>query len=277
MLPLPPLPIQHLLFILPYLSIACSGLVLLSQVSDNVMGGMLGIQMVGSMGLYLLGLMGNHYVKIYCLLSNLLYMLICAALLIYKAFFTEKDAFNETIWSLCIPQLLILFWFPLIGYIVNSIVSPSISEILHNQLYLGNAAAAATPKLLVDLSITHVLELCDDRKRNDPAKVKAELLQLECSDELGSDLTLMKIAPKAVVFIDDVISKQGSNNKLLIHCTAGVSRSPALVVHWLVSRAKAKSVPDAVRMVRKARPVVDISIDHLDPLTKYHIHGMKSD
>ena len=68
------------------------------------------------------------------------------------------------------------------------------------------------------------------------------------------------------------MADKDDGNRLLVHCSAGVSRSPAIVlVHWLVCSKREKSVlTGAVRLVRKARPVVDISSDHLSAITEFH-------
>jgi protein-tyrosine phosphatase len=202
--------------------------------------------------------MGNHCVEVCCLLANLLYLLIFLASELFGISFQHEGLFVE-LWRCCIPQVLAVFWLPQVAYIINSIATPSTSEIIPNTLYLGNAVAAPTPKLFADLDITLVLELGDDTRKNDPANVRAVLLQLKCSDAVGSDLNIMGIAPQAVAFMDEAIMKEDRRKaRLLVHCSAGVSRSPAIVVHWLVGSKKAKSVDERVWFVQKARPVVDI-------------------
>lgn len=82
--------------------------------------------------------------------------------------------------------------------LVYCLVLPSISEILPGKLYLGNAAAALTPALLEEFKVTHVLELKYKSRKNDPRKIKAELLQLHCDDILGSQDSLLGITKEVM-------------------------------------------------------------------------------
>ena len=307
---IPSLKIQRILFYIPYVSIALTGLyVLIEAIRRHTTGriilpGILGFTMVVFLLLYTFGIMGNHYLKVYSMLLNFIYLLLVT---IYGLYYTilqllfqkgeeekeEEEGLGVAATTLlllrlfCIPEIMVLFWFPQIGYIINAIVTPSISEIIPNKLYLGNAAIATKSRVLADLNISHVLELCDDdsKKNNDPSTVNAELLQLKCSDSLGSDLNIINVAPRAVEFIDDAItitSNKNNNddecnnkNVVLVHCSAGVSRSPAIVVYWLVQSGRIESVEEAVQLVQKARPIVDISCDHLDLITKFFFHEDK--
>ena len=271
MVSLPSLKIQRILFFVPYVSFAFTRIYVLMHAvrTGQILPGILGSTMVVFLVLYACGIMGNHYLKVYSMILNFIYIVLVTTCGLYSILFQQEEVV-ATLLRFGIPQILVLFWFPQIGYIVNAVVTPSVSEIIPNKLYLGNAAVA-TSAVLTDLTISHVLELCDDSKSNDPSTVKAELLQLKCSDSLGSDLNIIGVAPRAVAFIDDAMSnKDGTDNKVLVHCSAGVSRSPAIVVHWLVQSKRIESVAEAVQLVQKARPVVDISCDHLDLITTFH-------
>lgn len=265
-MPISSLPLQHALFFFPYLNIAWVGGFLLATAKDNVVAALLGLQMISFLCLYLVGYMGNHYVKVYCMLSNMVYMLIFLLFLFYGLFWSGVSA-TDTFWNFRIPQLLLLWWLPTIANLTYLLVVPSISEILPGRLFLGNLAAASAPELLEEVKITHILELHDGSKKNDPSKVKPELQQLCCSDHLGSEESLIKVAPRAIEYMDKVLSDP--KNRLLVHCAAGASRSPAMVVHYLCVSGKESSVADAVRTVRRGRPFVDISSDHLTDIIEH--------
>jgi protein-tyrosine phosphatase len=53
--------------------------------------------------------------------------------------------------------------------------------------------------------------------------------------------------------------------RLLIHCSAGQSRSAALLLHYLMTRHGLRYAA-AYALLRRQRPVVDIHTDHLAPL-----------
>jgi atypical dual specificity phosphatase len=217
--------------------------------------------------LYLVGLMGNHYIKVYCGLTNLLYMLCFIGVSMTKVILTDETAFG-VLWHFRIPELLLMWWIPTIGYMIYILARPSVAEIVPGKVYLGNAAAAYEPSLLQELKITHVIELHDDSRKNDPSRVQANLLQLKCDDTLGSPNSMAIIEKQAVQYMDEALKEE--TGVLLVHCSAGASRSPALVAHWLVANGKESSVDDAVRTIRRARPLVDISPDHLNAIRKLH-------
>jgi len=153
--------------------------------------------------------MGNHYVKVYCLIANFLCLLVFVAngLFVILLFFSLEKVVFWAFWQCCDGKDSVFhrywqcFGFSKLAYIINSVANPSISKIIPNKqaLYLGNAAAAAaSPNLLLadEWNLTHVLELwSDEKQKNDPAHVNAVLLvQLQASDAPGSDLNMMTIA-----------------------------------------------------------------------------------
>jgi hypothetical protein len=93
-----------------------------------------------------LGAMGNHYVKVYGMIANFLYLLVFVANgLLFGILLSSREegywgCFAVLWWQrFCIPQALTMFWLFQIGYVINSFANPSISEIIPNKLYLGNA------------------------------------------------------------------------------------------------------------------------------------------
>lgn len=83
------LPLQHVLFFLPYLQIARTG----GFLSEPL--------------LYLAGFMGNQYVKVYCILSDLVYMLLAAIFLLY-GLLSSTSSVSQVMWHFRLPQLLIM-------------------------------------------------------------------------------------------------------------------------------------------------------------------------
>jgi protein-tyrosine phosphatase len=146
------------------------------------------------------------------------------------------------------------------------------STIIPDKLYLGNAAAGRDLGVLDDRKITHVLRLQsglgeeEAKNETNSGVASRKVLCLECTDNLGSQNSLANVSSQAVQFIDEAL-KTGSDseepNIVLVHCSAGCSRSPAMTVYWLVHSGSVKAVPEGVKLVRSARPVVDISSDHM--------------
>uniref|UniRef100_A0A0G4GUT1 protein-tyrosine-phosphatase n=1 Tax=Chromera velia CCMP2878 TaxID=1169474 RepID=A0A0G4GUT1_9ALVE len=192
--------------------------------------------------LLLFGVLGNHYFKVYSGLLNLV---------------AEPVSVVCGRWAgVCV---FVFFLVPSLLYTFLVIAVPSISVVLPNRVLLRNCTGAVRPDLLQQYKVTRILELHDGRRKNPEGKIPNVVhLQLECQDRLGSQSSLRQIAEDAHEFMD-------KSGVVLVHCSAGVSRSPALVVSWLVRRYH-MTLEEAVRLMRRARPVVDISVDRLEGL-----------
>jgi hypothetical protein len=286
-------PVQYFLFYLPYCVIAWTGLYLVSPLTavptslddgestlllHNKAAILLGFEMLTLLALYATGWMGNHYIKVYGIMSNMLHLLITlVGFLLSKYLLSKGTTSSQILEGYCIPQILLLYWFPTIASLWIMLAVPSISAVIPDTLYLGNLAAARNSTILDERQITHVLWLNGGKVEDKPGNLhgtKRKLLILECTDGLGSQDSLANVAPQAVQFLDNCFASNDDDtesenpNRVLIHCTAGASRSPAMVVYWLLHARLAHSMPEAVRMVRSARPLVDISSDHLESLEK---------
>jgi protein-tyrosine phosphatase len=68
----------------------------------------------------------------------------------------------------------------------------------------------------------------------------------------AEDYDIRDDAVRAVRFIQDAVSK---NERVLVHCRAGVSRSATVVLFYLIL-SEAYTLPSALLRLRRARPVV---------------------
>lgn len=116
-------------------------------------------------------------------------------------------------------------------------------------LYIGPKEAAADLAVLKDLRIKRVLICCSHL----PAYLSDTDIsyhRIPIPDSLDSNLC--SYLPHAFDFIS-----LGSveANSTLVHCNAGVSRSGAVVVAWLM-RAKQISFDEALNMAKAKRPII---------------------
>ena len=297
-------PVQCVLFLLPYLISFWTGcyfaspLVLSDEDSipackPNVFAQLLGLALVCILALYLVGLVGNHQFKVYSLLCNLGYPSLTVFAFVFDAFQWVVSALlsmsganlsnNTTIGSvaaavdsvnpfegLCLSQAFLLFWIPTVANIMLLLALPSLNEI-KPRLYLGNKAAGANAKVLEEYKITHVLRLRNDGEK--PMERKGVvLLSVVCTDEVAGDTSLRQVAPQAVQFVKEAFENNPEKNnvRVLVHCSDGCSRSAAMMVHILLECGLVDSLPDAVRIVRRARPAVDIREDLMRSLKEMH-------
>ena len=118
-------------------------------------------------------------------------------------------------------------------------------------LYLGPCSAASNKVFLDANAITHVLSIGSTPSSKVPG---ITYHRLSLTDSPTASLS--KVTGNACRFIDGAIapkSEDGNPGKLLVHCSAGISRSPALVVAYLM-KCRDMSLKNALGLVVRARP-----------------------
>ncbi|EMD35755.1 hypothetical protein CERSUDRAFT_53137, partial [Gelatoporia subvermispora B] len=141
----------------------------------------------------------------------------------------------------------------------------AVSLVLPPSLYLGPCSAASNKAFLTVKCITHVLSV-----GSTPAeKVDGVAYhRLSLNDSPTSSIT--EVSEEACKIIENAIaskSKGGVKGKILVHCSAGISRSPTLVVAYLM-RAHKMSLKAALGQVAKARPPVSPNPGFLQQLKR---------
>ncbi|XP_050045668.1 dual specificity protein phosphatase 3-like [Dermacentor andersoni] len=118
-------------------------------------------------------------------------------------------------------------------------------------LHIGSQDAAADWCLLQSLAVTHVVNAVASTVPNFHEDLGLTYLALELLDLPDFTLTRATI-DTACDFIDGALSSGGS---VLVHCNAGVSRSCALVLAFLILR-RGMDLHQALEKTRTARPAV---------------------
>ncbi|XP_004072077.1 dual specificity protein phosphatase 8 [Oryzias latipes] len=134
---------------------------------------------------------------------------------------------------------------------------PPLSVILP-RLYLG-AERDVTQERLASLGISYVLSVsrCTPQPTFLPC---SRYLRVPIDDSLWDDL--LPWIPKALHFIDAALSAGGS---VLVHCAAGISRSPALAVAYVMYRLE-MDLDHAYRFVKERRPSISPNFNFLGQL-----------
>jgi dual specificity phosphatase 10 len=153
----------------------------------------------------------------------------------------------------------------------NDIDSAVASEILRH-VFIGNQRDAASKEKLTELGITHILNVTSHLPlhfENDGITYK----RLPATDS-GSQ-NLKQYFADAISFIDEA---RDNNGKVLVHCQAGVSRSPTIVAAYLMARSR-KSLQEAFSFMREKRPIVAPNINFMGQLLEFeqnsvHLSGL---
>ncbi|XP_067127991.1 dual specificity protein phosphatase 3-like [Centruroides vittatus] len=132
------------------------------------------------------------------------------------------------------------------------------NEVFPN-IYIGDGATAMCTSLLRRLGITHVLNAAQGKNR--------DLCLVNTSEEFYRDsginyfgieafdtisFRLNVYFQDAANFIENALSSGG---KVYVHCRAGISRSAALVIAYLMIKHR-MSVQDAIRKIKENRNII---------------------
>lgn len=126
-------------------------------------------------------------------------------------------------------------------------------------LFIGNSENASDSKLLMKIGITHILNVANDIPRPLINEHCLPFIKGYCKIGLEDNKSqnITKHFENAFQFIDDtLVSDKTSNNKLLVHCFYGVSRSVSIVIAYLISRGNF-SFESAYNLVKSKRIVAN--------------------
>jgi protein-tyrosine phosphatase len=181
------------------------------------------------------------------------------------------QAFQQSYSSMCSQpdsvstvQLLFSPTSPEVNHDIDAAVA---SEILP-YVFIGNQRDASSKEKLMELGITHILNVTSHLPlhfENDGIEYK----RLPASDS-GSQ-NLKQYFAEAISFIDDARDKNG---KVLVHCQAGVSRSPTIVAAYLMARSH-KSLQEAFAFIREQRPIVAPNINFMGQLLEFEQNSVQ--
>ncbi len=128
------------------------------------------------------------------------------------------------------------------------------SEIL-SYLFLGSRNDALRFKRLQELQITHILSVMNSASYADQALFR--FLHVPLSD--FGDTPLIEVWEQCFSFIDEAKKNDG---KVLVHCSLGSSRAPAVVIAYLMSR-EGLTFKDSHTLVTSKRSVVAVHEDYI--------------
>jgi dual specificity MAP kinase phosphatase len=146
---------------------------------------------------------------------------------------------------------------------VNCDIDSAVASEILPYLFIGNQRDAANRERLSELGITHVmnvtahLPLCFE---TDGGIVYKRLPATDSGCQ-----NLKKYFAEAIEFIDEA---KHANGRVLVHCQAGVSRSPTIVIAYLMARCR-KTLMEAFNFVKDQRHIVAPNINFMGQLLEF--------
>lgn len=138
-------------------------------------------------------------------------------------------------------------------------------------LYLGNGRDACDLSKLDRLGISRVLNVTADLPCDEHIVSRGILFkQLPAAD--SGQQNLRQYFDDAYQFIDAARCGSGS---VLIHCHAGISRSPTIAIAYLMRHAHL-SLVEAYTMVKQRRPIISPNLNFMGQLLEFE-QGLRSD
>ena len=134
---------------------------------------------------------------------------------------------------------------------------PSYEQIT-NKIYLGNEDTARDKEILNKLNISNILICAEGREPFFPNEFKYKILYID--DAI--DENILSWLKEAFEFIDSSI------NNIYIHCAMGISRSPTIVISYLMYKKKMK-YEEAYDFVKEKRKVISPNSGFQEQLKKF--------
>ncbi|KAL3462098.1 protein-tyrosine phosphatase-like protein [Aspergillus heterothallicus] len=154
---------------------------------------------------------------------------------------------------------------------------PSAGAVLPDFLYLGPASAASDISFLRAQRITTIISIGKTPPRKydcvstDDGTQQITYHRLSLEDKESADIGK---CVDAVCGILDAASSDGG--RVLVHCSAAISRSPAVVAGYLIRR-RGLSLEDGLQALRAARSVVAPNRGFLEQLQKMEAEQLNRD
>eukprot|EP01083_Nonionella_stella_P036093 98493_1 len=146
------------------------------------------------------------------------------------------------------------------------------SQIVNDELFLGNRSHATTKQVLMDLGITHVINMTtqsmDQMFDFDP---DLNIKYLQCAIYDDEEAEIQSHFEKGIAFIVNALHQNNPpkiHNRVLIHCQSGVSRSATMVIAYLM-KMKHMCFKDAYKYTQHRREIIEPNDGFVQQLKLY--------
>lgn len=138
------------------------------------------------------------------------------------------------------------------------------SEIIPNFLFVGGVEEAEDWDTLTSLGIKNIINLTKHCGCYPNDSGPFTYLNIPVMDIGEADIK--SHFEKTNAFIDEA---RGRGEKVLVHCRAGISRAPTIVMAYILKNSSNASVVDVYEFVRRRRPIVAPNMGFIGQLFRY--------
>uniref|UniRef100_A0AAY4DWA4 Protein-serine/threonine phosphatase n=1 Tax=Denticeps clupeoides TaxID=299321 RepID=A0AAY4DWA4_9TELE len=135
-------------------------------------------------------------------------------------------------------------------------------------LYLGSAHHASRQDFLTDLHITALLNV--SRRDARPPKGQYDYKWIPVEDSHTANIS--SHFQEAIDFIDRV---KGEGGKILVHCEAGISRSPTICIAYLMWSQRLR-LEEAFDVIRQRRAIISPNFSFMGQLLQFEAEVLSS-
>jgi protein-tyrosine phosphatase len=133
------------------------------------------------------------------------------------------------------------------------------TEIITNTLFLGSAKASKDFDSLKEKKITHIVNISG--KQFFPN----DFIYIRSHFEDSNNSNILETFDEIFTFMDEAIKSGG---RILVHCQGGVSRSPSVVIGFLIHKYSMK-YQEAFDLIKNKRKGIKIKEEFMKQLQEY--------
>ena len=147
-----------------------------------------------------------------------------------------------------------------------NVSSTDCSHIIDN-IYISGYKQSIDYSFLIGNNFTHIINCAGGSQTFSPLYFKEfQYLKIDLRDD-GS-INILDAVKKLISFLRNI---NNENSKILIHCSKGISRAPALVCSYLMWKLN-MDFQTAVDFVKEKRKCVDINLGFMFQLEDLSLH-----
>jgi len=144
-------------------------------------------------------------------------------------------------------------------------------DLVIEQIYIGSIQSANTSNKMKELGITHIIVVGSELI----CKFPDEFIYTHIKINDTYDENILEKLDKITENIDSIINNK-PDNKILIHCAAGISRSASILIAYLMRYTEMKTYELAYNFLHQKRSIINPNSNFVEQLKVYEKNVKKN-